>query len=195
MIALPVTFVPLEIKAPPPPPQGAVAVGSFVDHLGATATSGFSAVHNFASSTALTTSLPLHKLIAKNDNASNGTSPPPPANPPTLAPQQNNPVPVNVANANQGNSGNGYAGNSNASTTGASSVPTAAALPALAPTTTIGQVQLAAALGTGATILLGAPAPTSFNASPAATGGSSNNPSGGAQTNAAAPLAPTPAAA
>ena len=170
MIAQPVAYVPPEIKAPPAQPQqGGAAVGTFIDHLVSTATS-FSTANSFVSSTALSSSPPLRRLTAKNDNASGNPAPSQnQANPQPTTTQPNAQAPTN---SNPGTN-NTNAGKPNA--VGNPGNAAVVALPALAAATTVGQVQLAAALGTGTTIQLGAPAQTNLPGQFSLTAGAANN--------------------
>jgi flagellar hook-length control protein FliK len=172
MIAQNVAILPPEIKAPPAQLPGGQAIGTFVNHFAAATSAKFNAPNYLSGSTALSTSLSWHKLAAKNDNATNIPSPPSnQANPPQSAtPQNNQAAAVPSANANNSN-------NSGANTASPSGTATNAATPALAPATTTGQVQLAAALGTGTTIQLGSPAQIgSANQFTVAAGTNNNQP-------------------
>lgn len=179
MIAQPVAYVQPEIKAPSAQlQQGGAAVGTFIDHLVSTSSS-FSTANSFVSSTALGTSLPLRKLTAKNDNASG--NPAPSQNQPN--PQPTTTQPGNQAPTNSNTSTNNTtAGKPNA--VGASGNAAVVPLPALAATTTVGQVQLAATLGTGTTIQLGAAAQTNLPNQFSLTAGAANNQTPTVPTNA-----------
>jgi flagellar hook-length control protein FliK len=187
MIAQNVAILPPEIKAPPAQLPGGQAIGTFVNHFAAATSANFNAPNKLYGSTALSTSLPWHKLAAKNDNATNNPSPPSnQTNPAQSATPQNNQAPA-TPSAHTDNSNNGAANTANPSGTA-----TTAATPALAPTTTIGQVQLAAALGTGTTIQLGSPAQIGSANQFAVSAGTNNNQSSTNSANAS--TAPTTAA-
>jgi len=63
-----------DTKASFAPQQGGRGVASFIDHLGTANAANFTPAGGLDGSTALSSSFPLHKLAAKNDNSSNSDS-------------------------------------------------------------------------------------------------------------------------
>lgn len=157
MIALPVTPVPTSINASPVLPQGGHVTGSFAAHLAVTTAPHFKFTSQHAGSSAVASSLPLHKVATKKDSTSqnaasaSSTANPAPtaANPATTTPLQNTPASTN--------SGVGSAAPDAA--TGSATATTLLANSGNAPTVTLpspaNRFVLAAPLGTGTTIQLG----------------------------------------
>ncbi len=164
MIATPVMTVPTEMKAQHAQSQSGQATGAFANHLTATTSADVAQTNDLHGSTALRTSLPLHKIVAKYttaNHAKRGIAPSNAANPATTAPNttaqntlaqtaaaQTAPMPIgsNDASANPVDDGS--------SDTGTAPSNSGTILAFINPSTT-GQVQLAASLGRGSTIPLG----------------------------------------
>ena len=67
MINLPTMTVPTGFKVPSVLPQNGQSAGSFIDHLGSNSTSSFTSAKNFASTTALSSSLSRKLTTVRND--------------------------------------------------------------------------------------------------------------------------------
>src|SRR5579862_4340200 len=156
MIAQQINAVPTNTQASLAPQHGGRGVGSFIAQLASASSSDFTpSISGLSGSTALSTSLPLHKVAAKNDNSSDTSNAANAANQAAQAAQAvvapaQNPQPTNTP-------ATGQTGSSTASSTATPPVaaPGSVQAPANAATTP-GHVQLAAALGTGNTVALGA---------------------------------------
>ena len=179
MIALPVAMVPPEMKAPPAPPPGGQTGGTFNDHLAAATPSqsgSNTAATTPTSNTAPSSStvVPWRKLVLKSFAGNNQTAG-------TTSTAAGAPVaPNGVAALNLATGATNNPANSNTPLAGA-----AATGNALLSSTALGagSVQVAAALGTGASIALTAP---SAKQSAAGLANAAQNPLGLAPTNASA---------
>ena len=149
MISLPTMTVPTAYKAPPALPQSGQGAGSFIDHLGNTASSNFKSANTFAGSTALTSSLS-RKFATRSDTGNrHQSSSSDQNNAPAPASQAATPAPTN-ANANQ------PAPTRAANQTGTSTDATAAGSTSSSDTPTANAVaQIAAALGLSSALSVG----------------------------------------
>jgi flagellar hook-length control protein FliK len=156
MISLPTMTVPTAYKVPPALQQSGQGAGSFIDHLGNTATSNFKSASTFAGSTALTSSLS-RKFAARSDtgnrhqssSSDQNNAPAPTSQPATPAPANSNvnqPAPAKATN--QTNS------STDATTVGSSSsnnATTAGVVAQIAAATATQQKALIGSDGTAAT--------------------------------------------
>jgi flagellar hook-length control protein FliK len=156
MTAHPISTVPAGIKAPPAQTQGGHGVASFINYLDAAGTANLNTSNSLHGSTALTTSLPVHKLTTKSksgddtgaNTASNQSNAQANA---TVAPLS---VPANTANDSKGAKDPG---------TGAGATTLAANTIANGAANGGRTVVVAAPVGNGKTVALGTGTPTTPN--------------------------------